>query len=105
MNNVVIVGHFYSGEDLLHDVDDFLVRNREILFDIFLKIHALNVFHDQVLHPVFFTNVVHTDDVRVHQFSGSQSLTLKPFDCFGVITQIKPKQLDRNIPVQDQVVG
>ena len=76
-----------------------------LALDQALQVLAVDVLEDDVLAAFVLAAVDHRDDVRVRERGHRPRLAPKPLDVVGVVGVLLVQDLERDVPVEQAVVG
>ena len=73
VNNMIVVCGFNAHRYLNGNTDCFFNGKTGFFLDIFFKCNTLNQLHNNIIDTIFFTNIINTDNIGMHQSCRSLS--------------------------------
>ncbi len=80
MHHARMVRRRESVQGLTEDAQGLADAEGALLVHLVSQVHAMHVFHDEIVEPVEFAGVVDLHDVRVRYRGRGLRLTSEPFD-------------------------
>ena len=94
VNDPVVVGMLQGAQDLDGEVHGFLPIQYAFMLDIFFEGDAVNILHDDVVHPIGEVDIVYPHDVGVGKQSHRLGFILEPAEQLSVLDIFVPEDFD-----------